>query len=61
LETLLNGKADANTVATLADTVGELDTKVSSIETSLNNYVTKSEFTTAINDINDRLTWKTLG
>lgn len=61
LETLLNGKADANVVATLADTVGELDTKVSSIETNLNNYVTKSEFTTAINDINDRLTWKTLG
>ena len=61
LETLLNGKADANVVATLADAVGELDTKVSSIETNLNNYVTKSEFTTAINDINNRLTWKTLG
>lgn len=60
LETLLNGKAEAETVEDLASALGDIDTRVSSLETELNSYVTKSEFTTAINDINDRLTWKTL-
>lgn len=60
LETLLNGKAEAETVEDLVSALGDIDTRVSSLETELNSYVTKSEFTTAINDINDRLTWKTL-
>ena len=60
LETLLNGKADKETVEDLASSLGDIDTRVSSLETVLNNYVTISMFNTAINDINDRLTWKTL-
>ena len=60
LEALLNEKADEETVEDLASALGDIDTRVSSLETELNNYVTISAFNAAINDINDRLTWKTL-